>query len=427
MYKYVDYTEEYDRIMQFGKNKSTPVHRWYPFVEGYSKEFIQSIVEEQKYIPEKCLDPFSGSGTTSLELQQTGIHCIAFEVNPFMYTLSKTKINSPKYQPSEILKHIDIMQSFIENVLNPSISFETQFNTLIEGKNKKKWNLNKTVYIAIEKIKLAISSIENNIYEDLYTIALASLLPDISNVYRNGKCLSYKNNWEENKYKQSVIFKQFFDILIKKFVPDLQNLKFNRTVDNSENIYCGDCLGLIHDKIEDNSIDLVITSPPYLNSRDYTDSYMLELRTLGYVKNHQEVKNLRNKTLKSHVQIKYGNDIDNNNTLVQRTIRKIDEKSYGIEKWNNQIPMMIKSYFNDIEDLFNGLYSKIKPGGKIYFNVSNSAYYNVLVNTLNISANIAESCGFDVLEIRKARYLKSSPQQKDEIKNLLEGIIVLEK
>ena len=32
--------------MQFNKNKKEPFHRWYPFVEGYSKEFIQSIVKE---------------------------------------------------------------------------------------------------------------------------------------------------------------------------------------------------------------------------------------------------------------------------------------------------------------------------------------------------------------------------------------------
>ena len=32
--------------MQFNKNKLEPFHRWYPFVEGYSKEFIQSIILE---------------------------------------------------------------------------------------------------------------------------------------------------------------------------------------------------------------------------------------------------------------------------------------------------------------------------------------------------------------------------------------------
>ena len=39
MYKYVDYFDRYGRIMQFNKNRLEPVHRWYSFVEGYSKDF----------------------------------------------------------------------------------------------------------------------------------------------------------------------------------------------------------------------------------------------------------------------------------------------------------------------------------------------------------------------------------------------------
>lgn len=43
MYKHVDYYKTYGRIMQFNKNKKEPIHRWYPFVEGYSREFIREF------------------------------------------------------------------------------------------------------------------------------------------------------------------------------------------------------------------------------------------------------------------------------------------------------------------------------------------------------------------------------------------------
>ena len=46
MYKHVDYYKTYGRIMQFNKNKKEPIHRWYPFVEGYSREFIESILKD---------------------------------------------------------------------------------------------------------------------------------------------------------------------------------------------------------------------------------------------------------------------------------------------------------------------------------------------------------------------------------------------
>ena len=62
MYKHVDYYKTYGRIMQFNKNKKEPIHRWYPFVEGYSREFIESILKEMKKKELVCLEPFSGSG-----------------------------------------------------------------------------------------------------------------------------------------------------------------------------------------------------------------------------------------------------------------------------------------------------------------------------------------------------------------------------
>ena len=95
--------------------------------------------------------------------------------------------------------------------------------------------------------------------------------------------------------------------------------------------------------------------------------------------------------------------------------------------WNTEIQSMIIAYFEDMEIIFNGMYQKLKKGRRVYFNVSNSAYFGVLINTLEICSEIAENIGFEVVEIRKARYLNPSPQQKEKIGKLLEGVIVLEK
>ena len=94
MFKYVDYYQKYGRIMQFNKNKKEPIHRWYPFVEGYSKEFIKAIINEVNKENLVCLEPFSGSGTTALELQHNNIPCYSFEINPLM-SVSYTHLTLP--------------------------------------------------------------------------------------------------------------------------------------------------------------------------------------------------------------------------------------------------------------------------------------------------------------------------------------------
>ena len=423
MYKHTDYFKKYGRIMQFNKNKKEPFHRWYPFVEGYSKEFIQSIVKEMDRNNLVCLEPFSGSGTTALELQNCGIACFAFEVNPLMYLIARVKLENG-YE----LERFEYWYDYIVKERSKKIvELETEFNTLYQGEGKKKWNYNTDIGIAVEKLRQVIESISEVIYKELFKVALAAILLDVSNLYRNGKCLSYKKKWEDRKIVEKDVFDKFDEKVLKELKCDIENSITRTKINNKERLYNQDSRIGIANEVDDNSIDLVITSPPYLNSRDYTDTYMLELKTLGFTKTSEEIKELREKTLRSHVQIKWNDTSNVNNELLENTLVELEEASKEIEKWNDSIIDMVRLYFVDMQNIFRVLYGKMKIHGRIYFNVSNSAYFNVLINTLEICASIAEQEGFKVLEIRDARKLKTSPQQKKTIGKLLEGVVVLEK
>ena len=88
----VDYTNEYSGLVSFSLNKSIERHRWYPFVEGFSREFVKSILAEQKAKPSLCLDPFGGIGTTALACQEYNVNCISFESNPLFSDFTKVKL-----------------------------------------------------------------------------------------------------------------------------------------------------------------------------------------------------------------------------------------------------------------------------------------------------------------------------------------------
>lgn len=424
MYNYVDYFDLYGRIMQFNKNKQEPIHRWYPFVEGYSKEFICSIIDEQKNEVSLCLEPFSGSGTTALELQNLGIKCCSFEINPFMYLLSKVKLETSYDATIATQFFVKIKQRRCQY---KNVSLSDEFSTLYQNDNLKKWNYNTTVGIAVEKLKKAINKVDSNIYKDLFTVILASILLDVSNLYRNGKCLSYKPNWKASNLSEKDVF-QLFDSRFKDvFLYDIEHVIVNNTVDNKKYLYNEDSRVGIDKHIKDDSVDLVITSPPYLNSRDYTDTYMLELKTLGFTTTLKDISNLREKTFRSHVQVKWNDTTNIDIPQLNELLKQLAEKSKEIEAWNDSIISMIRLYFVDIYTLFKQLDKKLKKGGKIYFNVSNSAYFNTLVNTIELTCDIAEKLGLKVIEIRKARMLNTSPQQKEHVDKLLEAVIVIEK
>ena len=332
--------------MQFNKNKSEPIHRWYPFVEGYSREFIQAIINENKDRDIKCcLEPFSGSATTALELQNLGIKCYSFEINPLMYLIGKVKLET-HYDIEETVNWFNYIKETRSSFVQADL--DSVFPTLYESDKRNKWNYDKEVGLAVRKLDLAINTITNPIYKDLFTIALAAILLDVSNLYRNGKCLSYKNNWKNVRLSEEDVFSKFDKKVQDELFADIaasENKRNNSIQQNKTFLYNRDSRIAINDMVDDNSVDLVITSPPYLNSRDYTDTYMLELKTLGLTKDNSEIQNLRNQTFRSHVQIHWNDNSTIENSLLKSTLTKLKKSAKNCDVWNTSIIDMVRLYF----------------------------------------------------------------------------------
>ena len=127
------------------------------------------------------------------------------------------------------------------------------------------------------------------------------------------------------------------------------------------------------------------------------------------------------------IQVKWNDQTNVDVKSLELLLLELKKSSCKSEMWNTSIVDMVRLYFVDIFRIFSSLEKKLKHGGKIYFNVSNSAYFNVLVDTIKITCDIAEKVGLSVKEIRKARLLNPSPQQKESIGKLLEAVIVIEK
>ena len=426
-YPFIDCTEKYDSIMVFGKNKDVLVHRWYPFVEGYSKEFIEDILQELPFTPQCAMEPFCGSGTTPVELQNHNIRCYSFEVSPFMHLLAKVKLER-SYDEVTLANYRDKVAVFLEEPLKDIRQLEpVPFgDTVVRKEGMKKWNFHDTSLDGILDIRHAIRTVvDDERYKNLFTIALASIILQASNMFRNGKCLSYKKGWETRITSRNDIHQLFLERLDTVISEDVRILESQpTTVSNVDVCYSGDVRRTI-ENVPDNTLDLIITSPPYLNSRDYTDIYMLELKVLQLVNSHEDLQKLRKSTLRSHVQVKYSGVDPIDNARLKKCLS--DMKNSESKSWNPDIPNMICGYFEDMQQLFSAFAKKMQRGGVIYFNVANSAYFGVEVPVDAIIADIAEDCGLKVREIRKARDIKTSPQQSRVLgKKLHESVIVFD-
>lgn len=426
-YPLIDCTKKYHSIMVFDKNKNVLVHRWYPFVEGYSKEFIEDILNELPVRPTCALEPFCGSGTTPVELQNHGISCYSFEVSPFMHLLAKVKLERT-YDEATLMNYRDKVANALTNPVEDIRSIEAiPFgDTVVKKNGLGKWNFHDTSLDGILDIRHAIrTELQDERYKNLFTVALASIILQTSNMFRNGKCLSYKKGWGDRIIARNDVHNLFLRKIDTVIAEDVRILAGHTTnVHNSGICYLGDVRKNIN-KVPDNSLDLIITSPPYLNSRDYTDIYMLELKVLQLVNSHEDLQALRKSTIRSHVQVKYSNIEPIDNSRLKQCLK--DMKESDAKSWNSDILNMICGYFEDMQLLFTAFAKKMRSGGVIYFNVANSAYFGVEVPVDYIIGDIAEKSGFTVREIRKARDLKTSPQQSGHVGKLRESVLVIDK
>jgi len=69
------------RDSSFAKNKNLPLHRWVPWIAGFSADFVEDAIS--KYLPTRgpdswVLDPFSGVGTALAESYLTGLNVVGF-------------------------------------------------------------------------------------------------------------------------------------------------------------------------------------------------------------------------------------------------------------------------------------------------------------------------------------------------------------
>ena len=67
----------------FTRNRNSPIHRWVPWIAGFSREFVHDVI--RRYLVERgtILDPFAGVGTTLIEGILLRHNAIGFEINPY--------------------------------------------------------------------------------------------------------------------------------------------------------------------------------------------------------------------------------------------------------------------------------------------------------------------------------------------------------
>lgn len=382
--------------------QSLPFQRWHHFKEAYSPELIADAVRSSPIPVRRLADPFGGSGTSALAAQFLGVEPVTIEVNPFLADLIKSKVE--RYRIPVLLAALARVTKKAQESLDQCTDLlDALPKTFIEPGVKERWLFDRAVAVQVFRVRAAIDDEEDESVRRLFRVILGGLVVGFSNAVVSGKGRRYRRNWNERRVDPLGVVSTFAEAAGAAIVEITACA--SRPVQIAT-VMQGDSRELFG-RID--PVDLIVCSPPYPNSFDYTDVYNMELWMLGYLKSAQENIELRRSTLSSHVQVSrtYAP------APASPTLAACLEALVGASSllWDKNIPSMVGAYFYDLFEMLKACGRLLPENGQAWFVVGDSQYANVLVKVAAILSELAPSAGMEVKRLSPFRSMRASPQQ----------------
>lgn len=386
----------HSRAGTFSLNKTEEIHRWYPYIEGYSCSFVEEILNNLSFKPNRIHDPFAGSGTTQIVASHMGFSSHYSEINPFMRFVIETKVNGTIDVLRNWNSNKKLLIEFRNQLLkskNETVSLQDYFDTF-SGKEY----FSEEVVSQLLTIKNEIKKNKNEQVKKLLLLALASIAVEVSNMTRRAD-LRYKRDGEK-KYTQkealSFYLKKVGDII--EDIDCIKNARLTKTELFSNNSKS--------EKLNSKpKYDLVITSPPYVNGTNYFRNSKIELWLLDFIKNENDLKQFRLNAVAS--------GINNISKSLQKPLRilEVEKLAKKIEKvaYDPRISKLILHYFSDMKKVFQNISNNLEAHGHLYLDIGDSQFAGVHVPTDEILTSIGKDCGLELADKKflRKRYSKN--------------------
>ena len=368
------------------------------------------------------LDPFAGSGTVLVEGMIAGLEKIAgSDINPLALMLSRAK--TTRLDTARLRTVVETLVSEIE-------AARTRFDFIIEGvdgyiidvlgldvTSKKGWGDDAPKYLrrfceengaAIEIpdfknigywfkprvilelsiIKTAIKKIKDPAIRDYIFIAFSEVIRIVSN-RRNGEFKMFRMPPDKVEKFSPAVFDEFKKVLyrnIDKMDDFVAALDRHETASNIH-VYNNNACTL--QDVPDNTFDLVITSPPYGDSRTtvaYGEYSRLSLQWIDlFDLTEKEIMGV-DKSLMGGKKYRNGFEFTINSPTLRSSLEKI--MSVDMERAGD-----VYSFYEDLDAVIKSVAEKTKKGGYQFWVVGNRTVKNELLLTDVIISEIAAGYG----------------------------------
>jgi DNA modification methylase len=387
------------------------VHEWYRFVLSFPPHLVRTYLDRfELSATNRVLDPFCGTGTTLVECHKLGIASVGLERNPMAHLASRVKVDWD-IDSSSLLAHAQIIADFASKRLGADgIPDFPQLPLFDQSPAPSSDNLRRLPPDAaklllkdsisplpLHKALVLLEAIEHfrdDAYYDHERLALARTL-----VFESSN-LHFGPEVGVGPPKSDAAVVSPWLEAVKAMAVDLEGRHGSKV---ESTVRLGDARE-VSALVEPNSIDAVITSPPYPNEKDYTRTTRLESVLLGFIHDQAELRALKKELVRSNTRSVYTIDCDDeqvaNHREIQRIATAIERRRIAMGKtsgFERMYARVTRLYFGGMARHLAGLRNVLKPGACLAYVVGDQAsYLRVMIRTGQLLADIAQSLGYEV-------------------------------
>lgn len=361
----------------FGPNKSAPIHRWVSFTEGFSAELVAGALAGAPS-GTVVFDPFGGTGTTPLVAAQLGYTAFWAEVNPYLNEVAEVKIAAAR--ASRSLRSRAIRELAGAVLAGAAVDEVARDHPLLAADDRRGFFPPGAARELLGWVA-RFEGLRTRLARRVGRLAAASCAISVS------------------KMKRAVDLRRRTPVELESPRPPVSDAVRERVAELAEDLAaCEVARGRAGCVSEDaralprdlGEVDLVVTSPPYLNGTNYCRNTKLELLLLGFVSSEDDLGSLRTQAITAGIN-NVSRRIGEPATLscVEPTARRLDRVAYDA-----RIPKMVRAYFADMRQVLGATLDKTSPAGRLVLDIGDSRFAGVHVDTPGILADLAESVGW---------------------------------
>lgn len=386
-----------------------PFHDWYRFVLSYPPHLVRDYVDRFGMDEDSLvLDPFCGTGTTPVECRKIGVRGLGIEANRIAHFAAETKLRWD-VDPDGLAAHAhEVAARALERLAGDGITDDPLFAPLEAGDDHRLRRLTPDLEALVIKDSIsprplhkalvlldALREVGDSRFVAHEQLAFAKSIVHQSSNLRFGPEVGVG----KLKPDAAVVGPWLAGVLA--VAADLRAVK--DSAHPSASVIYGDARDA-HALVEAQSVDAVVTSPPYPNEKDYTRTTRLESVLLGMVTSKSDLRGMKKDLLRSNTRGVYVADLDDawvvDNEEVQRISGQIEQrriemgKTSGFEKLYARVTQL---YFGGMQRHLAALQPVLRPGARLAYVVGDQAsYLRVMIRTGELLADIARSIGYEV-------------------------------